>query len=183
MADNPMTHPSPEAVERAMKCVETLERSFSSEDMTRGEQSAITLRAHVTALTDQLAVEQKRRQDIDFAFVTCANDKAALTAQLEAERSERAADKSFYAQATFKVQDYARDLEARLSAETARADAAEAEAKALREAWADHATDIRSAKEEIWFNPDRAETMLHTILDQIDIRATLAQPADDGGKT
>lgn len=97
-----------------------------------------------------------------FTAIALFRHVATLTAKLEAERAAWAKDKAFYAQATFKVQYYARELEA------AR-DAAVAEAKALREErddWRAQYITARDALHPLTYPPD--PITLRAIADEID---------------
>jgi len=172
-----MTHPSPEAVAKAMDYAVVVARDMKRR-AARGthpdmpsETCIDTLAAHVTALTTQLEAERAKWAD---AALQHANN---ILAKL----------------------DTIADLHARLSAETARADKAEAEAKALREAVksADAllgrilkhgeiaVLDVGSPfstyggkkppSKEMWAVPRH----MHAEIEEL--RATLAQPAADGG--
>lgn len=181
-----MTHPSPEAVAKAMDYAVVVARDMKRR-AARGthpdmpsETCIDTLAAHVTALTTQLEAERAKWAD---AALQHANN---ILAKL----------------------DTIADLHARLSAETARADKAEAEAKALREAAepfvraADAAErncfpldgavfrsaldyDMRALgrdnSEDVYRDSVRTSDLYR--LRSIVTRATLAQPAADGGKT
>jgi len=158
------TGASPAASAELTKALKTLDLFW--DDWTEKKDihdAMLVLAAHVATLTSKSADLQARLQDV--------------SAKLEAERAAWAKDKAFYAQATFKVQDYARELEA------AR-DAAVAEAKALREVIArvewggltqtGYDGDVTSCC------PDPACNALINTEHSTDcaIRATLAQPAD-----
>ena len=132
---------------------------------------------------------------------TLAAHVTALTTQLEAERAKWADAALQHANNILAKLDTIADLHARLSAETARADKAEAEAKALREAVksADAllgrilkhgeiaVLDVGSPfatyggkkppNKEMWAVPRH----MHAEIEEL--RATLAQPAADGGAT
>jgi len=167
MADNPMTHPSPEAVAKAMDYAVVVARDMKRR-AARGthpdmpsETCIDTLAAHVTALTTQLEAERAKWAD---AALQHANN---ILAKL----------------------DTIADLHARLSAETARADKAEAEAKALREALEDGYKMLAQAFNRIHALPRSSDTALAEQIGQTRARietalarATLAQPAADGGK-
>ena len=115
MTANPMTHPSPEAVAKAMDYAVVVARDMKRR-AARGthpdmpsETCIDTLAAHVTALTSKLKSLQARLEDV--------------STQLETERA-KVAD-------AVEAQEVIYDS---LSAETARAEAAEARAAAMEAA-------------------------------------------------
>lgn len=167
-----MTHPSPEDVAKAMDYAVVVARDMKRR-AARGthpdmpsETCIDTLAAHVTALTTQLEAERAKWAD---AALQHANN---ILAKL----------------------DTIADLHARLSAETARADKAEAEAKALREALKEVVSTFDDLIAEsggvygLHLNGDNApwESLIaggrfEEWTSGLEVaRATLAQPADGG---
>ena len=99
---------------------------------------------------------------------------AALTTQLEAGRARREATERVYDKCLAESKEDRETARASIARETARADAAVAEAKALRERIAMAADD---------FNPEGSNDAELALSEMRDfLRATLAQPAADGGK-
>lgn len=126
MTADPMTHPSPKAVAKTDDATLAFARKYA--EVTR---------------------RSKYHDNADVAVLALDAHVTALTAQLEAERTKSSGQvykQGFEAGQNAKV----RDLTTRLSAETARADKAEAEAKALREALKKY----ESLTAGDWFYPD-----------------------------
>ena len=173
-----MTHPSPEAVAKAMDYAVVVARDMKRR-AARGthpdmpsETCIDTLAAHVTALTTQLEAERAKVSEL-------ADERDSFAGELD-EANENL--------------DFIRDIEGALKAETARetarADAAVAEVKALREENDTLRGIVATSALDCVYCGLPASRMAECAsgfpgcgrADDIAARATLAQPAADGGK-